>query len=695
MGAQEFKKLLEKSNDKFSLFSDSDLFSKYRFEVFELIEILKEFLSDEEKAKLFELNHFRQLSSSIKIQIIKCILNDNIKLNLLRDTEFMAEFEKSEVIYIIFTLNDKNKLQILSNVELLKQGLGLKDYEIIEMIKTLESEEVKLQLIEIYNLPKYEIGFIICTFSDKSKIKIMLENPYEFNKFDFLIILRTLSVNSLLDFFNNNKNFFEENQIKLYEVTRALKKEQQLQLIQYIDEFAINLDEKRKILATMHKEAKQEIDTSKLPKEYETAIKIEICEELGKDIPLYKAVVDFLQDLEVYRGLDEIIFMNPMQVPEQYKTKISELCTICPQVKIYDDLGLGFSTVEEYRESETWIESVLQGMNPNWTDIQKIAFIDNAIGKKISYIPDFDTEVCDEDSARALWKVISTGYGVCNGIAQIERYMLSKIGIEAEEISSRIHAFLRLKNIEIPNKNGDTQKGDTILDPTWNLAAHRYGCIPNDFCRSYEEIRKHDIRSDGKDSECHKKDERLSDVILDLDEESLRSVFGSIGLTDKDGNFHAKELVKRSESIDELEISQEEKIQKQFELLAEYCPEFAICQNSTSSILEAIILDQPSFNFNRCVINRVYEREDKDKRPVLYVYIDSPEMGKKFYYADKEQGKFFELSQKEFEEKFECYEQDMKSNNGHRHWEDEKDIEEVEDLSRSSGKVVSGEGEDR
>ena len=98
MGAQEFKKLLEKSNDKFSLFSDSDLFSKYRFEVFELIETLKEFLSDEEKAKLFELNHFRQLSSSIKIQIIKCILNDNIKLNLLRDTEFMAEFEKSEVI---------------------------------------------------------------------------------------------------------------------------------------------------------------------------------------------------------------------------------------------------------------------------------------------------------------------------------------------------------------------------------------------------------------------------------------------------------------------------------------------------------------------------------------------------------------------------------------------------------------------
>ena len=52
-------------------------------------------------------------------------------------------------------------------------------------------------------------------------------------------------------------------------------------------------------------------------------------------------------------------------------------------------------------------------------------------------------------------------------------------------------------------------------------------------------VRKNDIDNDGVDKECHKNDEALATATLNLDEQSLRNVFASIGIADKDGNFPA------------------------------------------------------------------------------------------------------------------------------------------------------------
>ena len=40
------------------------------------------------------------------------------------------------------------------------------------------------------------------------------------------------------------------------------------------------------------------------------------------------------------------------------------------------------------------------------------------------------------------------------------------------------HAFLKLKNVQLPNPDGTINVGDTILDPTWNLMMQRYGARP-------------------------------------------------------------------------------------------------------------------------------------------------------------------------------------------------------------------------
>lgn len=446
--------------------------------------------------------------------------------------------------------------------------------------------------------------------------------------------------------------------------------------------------EKRRIFATLPEEVKSEIDISSLSPEYASAIALRykdgtIRPDLSTD------------NFETYKGLDNSIYINPMELSAVERENLKKLCNVCPQMHIRDNIGISNSTVEEYLHGEEWINQLIQGLNPEWSNIEKIAFIDNFIGKRISYSPDFNTEISNAGDARALWKIIDSGYGVCNGIAQVEQYILSRVGIESQMISGTSHAFLKLTNIEFPTQDGSTIRGNTILDPTWNLAAHRFDGKPNNFCRSYEEIRKHDIKSNGEDCKAHKNDEKLSDATFDMPETVLRQIYTNIGIADREGNFPIKTLIEKSKQIDDFGLSDEKSIQMQFELLQRYCPEFATCINSTFAILEDILLANPNLHFNKCVVNRVYSKTDNAQRPVLYVYANLPKVGNKFYFADKESGQFIELPQKEFEEKFECYEYDLNSSNGVRPWESNKVEEIVEDLTKSSGKIDSIQEEER
>lgn len=531
------------------------------------------------------------------------------------------------------------------------------------------------------------------TCSDDTKKRVLKSKLYNLGNSSIAAILSSFSIEELINFLKTDRNILDENGMKLYEVTSLLSDKKQLQFVSRINELDLNQKERRLIIVELHNKVKAKLDTSKLPEDCLNAVNIQIIEELSDTINYGNIIVDFNQDIEIYRDLDELMYINPMNFSDEQKVKFLKLCEICPKMKIQDGLKISTSTVEEYKNSEKWISDLIEKVDSSWSNMQKIAYIDTAIGKKISYSPKFMTEIEDSGAVRALWKIIDSGYGVCNGIAQIEKYILEKLDIESEMISGKNHSFLKLKNIEIPRENGESVKGNTILDPTWNLTANRFGCRPDCFCVNYDEIRKKDITSDGKDRECHKNDEKLADATLNLEDKVLREIYTSIGIADKDGKFPVKALVEKSNLVDSYNLPAEEAIKKQFELLYDYYPEFAECQNSTIEVLKSILLNHKNFNYDRCVINRVYEKEDSKKQPVMYIYIDFPEAGKKFYFADKTKGEFIELGQKEFEDRFECYEKDMKKYKGIRPWEN--GIETKEELNTSSGKVIAQKGEER
>ena len=497
---------------------------------------------------------------------------------------------------------------------------------------------------------------------DSQKIEVLSKANQE----DRLAMLRTMDVAELSEFLTNHREFCKEHHIHPFEITKALDGEKQKDFISRLEQCNLTLNEKREILASLRPEVKQGIDVTNLPREYATAIQIPT--RYGGQVAF-----EIDRDFEEYRGLDNLITVSPEEFTPEQRKRFMEFCDICPNAEVMSSLkNVAYSsTSSEYKEAEEWISSVIDNIPSEYSQAQKIAIIDNAIGKKISHTPTDGTEAFEPQNSKALWKIISKGYGVCNGVARVEQYMLKRIGVESEMVSGHgHHGFLKLIDVELPLADGETVKGNTILDPTWNLARQRFGGMPDNFCMTYEQARKNDLTSLGLDSQAHKNDEKLQDATIGLDEQSLRNLYTSVGLADKEGMFPLKNLVEKSNAINEsYPNNPEENLRHQFLALSQTCPEFATCQNSTISALK-IILDFDELKANRCVVNRVFDKKDKDKNAVVYVYLDSKVSGKSFFFADKNKGQFVQLPQEEFINRFECYEKDLENWGGIRPWED-------------------------
>lgn len=724
MNAQDLRKRLEQTDNKLNIFTNPETIEKYDMSIKDFLDLISDFLNDEEIFCVLNCSHILGLENWIRQSIIGLISDEKILLQIISNENIMNGADKYQIIdiinkmsdsvkqkiisnydfieknkldsydlkSIISTLTEKSKIEILENKELTTNVLQLKKYEVASLLSEISDEDSKSRMLNIYSLPGYLKADIIFTFNNQRKVDILLKDD-SLDRFDRIKILQSFNNEELVQFLTENKKFCEEKDIHPYEIVNQLEIEQQIEFAENIENIDMTTKEKREILATLKEDAKQSIDATNFPEEYISALKMQTAGD-SENI-----VLDLEKDLEDYRGLDDLLRVNPEKFTEEQRAKFMKLCDICPDLLVestFNNKSTFFSTAKEYKEAEEWITSVIDKINPEYSNAQKMAIIDNEIGKKISYSPDFETEVSNPYTCRALWKIISSGYGVCNGVARVEQYMLERVGIESELVSSGIHSFLKIKNIELPLKNGEIVKGNTILDPTWNLAMHRFGGRPNNFCINYEQARKNDIDFLGQDHKCHKNDEQLQDATLNLEIQDLRELFKSVGLADEDGQFPIKDLLEKSKQIDELYANQpEENIRKQFLLLSQKCPEFATCQNSSMFVLSNVLLNNNNLNFNKCVVNRVYSKTDKEKNPVLYTYINSNELGNKFYYADKEAGQFIELPQEEFIQQFECYEEDLKKSKGVRPWETREQVIEDIDLSNSSGKVEAEEEQER
>lgn len=696
MDINDLRKLLEKSADKVSILRDESELKKYNFSMAELIELINTFFNDKEKESILSYNIFN--TDIINSKIIDTISDENIKLQVIHDSN-ISEWEKVQIIGkmsnkakmkvlidkktygiefggedIISSFDESTKVKILLNPKISRDMLKLNNTQIMKLTKELSNDTDKLNVLKMYNLGFYEKEIVKSLSENDNKIKYLLEK--NFNQNDSVEILETLDEKTLISFFKQNKDFYKKNNIHPYSVIWRLDKEKQINFVSSLEDMELTLNEKLEILAVLKPEVKQEIDTSNFPEKYKVALSMKTSQYIENILDSdYTAsaniILDFERNPEDYRNFDNLITSKPEEFSDEQRKKFIEICKVCPDLTVKSMYTI--ATGKEYLAAENWITSVINKIDPQYTDLQKIAVIDNAIGKKISFSPDERTEVFNTSNCRNIWRIITSGYGVCNGISTTEKYIFDRIGIESEIVYSKAHAFLKIKNIEMPLENGEIVKGNTLLDSTWNLGRNKFGAMPSCFCLSYEDMRKKDIDQKGNDHKSHKNDEDLQDATLSLSEQNLRNLFASIGVADKNGKFPIGNFVEKSKLIDKIYAKrQDENISKQLSLFSKLYPNFAECQKETIEMLTLISFNNENMDFNKCFISRVYNKSDNEKKPVLYVYIESSDSKKRFYYADAEEKKFIESHPKEFTKKFECYEVDLENSNGVRPWESDQ-----------------------
>ncbi|MDR0978496.1 MAG: hypothetical protein LBL91_00890 [Lachnospiraceae bacterium] len=330
MEVEELRKLLKNSKDKFSILTDKSILAKYKIENGNLFGLINDFLNDEEKLKI------------------------------LHDPNFISEHEliAYQIVKIIETLSEENKEQLLKDREYI-DGLELKNYHISGLTAGLESDEVKEELIDLYEFHISQVMDIVTTFQDEKKFETLKQDKYQFEKEKIPMVLSSMGANKIISLYKEEKEFFEKNEMNLYKIVKMFRNEEQLEFIEKMEQLELDISERRKILVSLNEKVKGEIDTSKFPKEYITALTMKVGKPFSKDGLSGKIIVDFKKRLEIYKGLDELITIYPMKVLPKNKDKLLKLCELCPNIVIQDELGLTPSVGSEYKNGEIWIDSVL------------------------------------------------------------------------------------------------------------------------------------------------------------------------------------------------------------------------------------------------------------------------------------------------------------------------------------------------
>lgn len=361
-----------------------------------------------------------------------------------------------------------------------------------------------------------------------------------------------------------------------------------------------------------------------------------------------KIKVDLDGDLSRYTGLDRLICLGGDNTDFE---KMKSLIEVCPSMKVYnEDDGKGFSsTADEYITAKEWIDKCISQIPEECTVLQKIALVDNMIGQQFCYSPDYETETHDAEGARAVWKVIASKKGVCIGISEVEVLMLKRLGVNAELILAPGHAFVKVSGLEIEKADGTVEIGNSIIDPTWNLAAHRFKGMPANFLVSYEEIRKHDIFSDGRDYMCHKNDRDLLDANFMLDEQSLRALYKSVGLTNEDGIFPIDEMNEMSDNMNEYKRNNpKENVDGQLRILKKFCPDFNSYIYESMKILRGNLLKKENMGIKKMSVSKIRSKTDEEAIPIICVYAIENNGDEMFFVADKESRGFKNYSREEF-----------------------------------------------
>lgn len=307
---------------------------------------------------------------------------------------------------------------------------------------------------------------------------------------------------------------------------------------------------------------------------------------------------------------------------------------------------VGKATKEEFLEGEKIIQGVVEEINPHWTIKQKAAYVHYKIGELVSYVPDFNfrgrfvNSPISKDT-RNIWKSVINGKSVCNGITDIARNILARVGVTTRELSSATHTFLLV----------ETEEGNIITDPTWDLANTLYGARPMYFGKTYEQLRE----QEGPLSRAHKLESPPENVI-EISEQELREIYHSLGFTKEDRTFFFPILDKVNEINNKSNANIDNKIRDFFTMVTKEFPKECTHLQETRSMIESCLYEL-GIKPKDLITKFIYDKKDEEcQKTYLSLLINSEQKEKQLiYYLDTEKMQFKDLSLDEINNKYKTH----------------------------------------
>ena len=218
MDAEDLRRILENSSNQLNVFADKDFFNKFDMTVDDFLDIIKEFLSDEEKLKLFEFEHFLKLKDEYKMRIIELISDEDVLVQILSNINILGmdkiENQTSKIYKMILALSDDLKREILGDKILVKEQLKLSDGSIVNFIRQLSNTDDE---------------------NNKFIIQLLLKNYFS-DRLNNLNLLSALSNKWILYFYKEHREFLNRNEIFLFQIIRDFDSEQQKEFAENIEE---------------------------------------------------------------------------------------------------------------------------------------------------------------------------------------------------------------------------------------------------------------------------------------------------------------------------------------------------------------------------------------------------------------------------------------------------------------------------
>lgn len=364
MTSQDFIENLKRSEGILSIFTDPELLNKYDLTIVELLDAIKEYLSDNEKRELLKTQAFKTCSVSIKSNILESITDANVKKQIIDDDEIMSGFDRydkedliknsnaelkklvladkdtvkklemssTNIENLIFSLESDSIAELLAHPEHMTKNLSLDGYTIASLIAKLEGDKAKLDAMQLYNLSSSNKARVIENLEYKNKVETLV-NDSSIERSEIIRILSTLDTDELISFIKNSNDFFEKREVEVYSITRSLTEDAQIEFAKKIDETGLSLAEKKQILLCFNEEVKENLSKEDMPKEYKAVLSIKLSEEYGGG---KIDTIDFSRNLEDYFGLDEFLCIHPDELDDEERKKILLLFDICPNMKLYN-----------------------------------------------------------------------------------------------------------------------------------------------------------------------------------------------------------------------------------------------------------------------------------------------------------------------------------------------------------------------